>query len=143
MGEQEAAGAFDLGGLRTPKGLLLSAELALAVGLLGLLAPPGAPTLAPVLLQALAGAAALGGRLLRHPPRLPHGACLDFLRAASGTLVFLVTALAAIAASRDALAATTFTFGLVLAALFAFDAFVTFRSDLAPAAGGDPDTESA
>lgn len=39
----------------------------------GLLAPPAPPTLAPALLQALAVAAALGGRLLRSPPRLPHG----------------------------------------------------------------------
>ncbi|XP_068777806.1 CKLF-like MARVEL transmembrane domain-containing protein 5 [Struthio camelus] len=94
MGEQEAPGPFDLGVLRTPKGLLLSAEL-------------------------------------------------DFLRAVSGTLVFLVVALAAIAAARDALAAITFTFGLVLAALFAFDAFVTYRTQLAPARDGDPDADSA
>ncbi|XP_062454752.1 CKLF-like MARVEL transmembrane domain-containing protein 5 [Rhea pennata] len=143
MAEPQPHGAFDLGALRSPKGLLLSAELALAVGLLALLVPPGAPTLAPALLQALAVAAALGGRLLRRPPHLPHGACLDFLRAAAGSLVSMVTALAAIAASRDALAAATFTFGLLLAALFAFDAFVTYRSDLALAGGGDPDADSA
>lgn len=45
----------------------------LCVVVVGLLAPPAPPTLAPALLQALAGAAALGGRLLRDPPRLPHG----------------------------------------------------------------------
>uniref|UniRef100_A0A8C6JRA7 Uncharacterized protein n=1 Tax=Melopsittacus undulatus TaxID=13146 RepID=A0A8C6JRA7_MELUD len=92
----------------------------------GLLAPPAPPTLAPALLQALAVAAALGGRLLRNP--------LDLLRAVSGTIIFLVVALVALAASRDALAATTFvSVILILSFLFAFDAFVTYRVEVAPA----------
>ncbi|XP_076220060.1 CKLF-like MARVEL transmembrane domain-containing protein 5 [Aptenodytes patagonicus] len=144
MGQQEPAGAFDLGVLRTPKGLLLGAQLALCGAVVGLLAPPAPPTLAPALLQTLGGAAALGGRLLRDPPRLPHGygPCLDLLRAVSGTIIFLVVALVALAASRDALAATTFTFGLILSFLFAFDAFVTYRAEVAPAVGQDPDMDS-
>ncbi|XP_069630086.1 CKLF-like MARVEL transmembrane domain-containing protein 5 [Haliaeetus albicilla] len=144
MGQQEPAGAFDLGVLRTPRGLLLGAQLALCGAVVGLLAPPAPPTLAPALLQTLAGAAALGGRLLRHPPRLPHGytPCLDLLRAVSGTIIFFVTALVALAASRDALAATTFTFSLILSFLFAFDAFVTYRTEVAPAVGREPDMDS-
>ncbi|XP_071274213.1 uncharacterized protein [Agelaius tricolor] len=59
MGQPEAPGVFDLGVLRTPRGLLLAGEL-------------------------------------------------DLLRAISGTLIFLVAALVALASSRDALAATTF-----------------------------------
>ncbi|XP_049648524.1 uncharacterized protein LOC126034640 [Accipiter gentilis] len=107
--------------------------------------PPAPPPLAPALLQTLAGAAALGGRLLRDPPRLPHGyaPCLDLLRAVSGTIVFFITALVALAASRDALAATTFTFSLILSFLFAFDAFVTYRTEVAPAVGREPDMDSA
>ncbi|XP_052635655.1 CKLF-like MARVEL transmembrane domain-containing protein 5 [Harpia harpyja] len=93
MGQQEPAGAFDLGVLRTPKGLLLGAQL-------------------------------------------------DLLRAISGTIIFLVTALVALAASRDALAATTFTFSLILSFLFAFDAFVTYRTEVAPAVGREPDMDS-
>ncbi|XP_005145891.1 CKLF-like MARVEL transmembrane domain-containing protein 5 [Melopsittacus undulatus] len=145
MGQQELDGAFELGFLRTPKGLLLGAELVLCGAVVGLLAPPAPPTLAPALLQALAVAAALGGRLLRNPPRLPHGygPCLDLLRAVSGTIIFLVVALVALAASRDALAATTFTFSLILSFLFAFDAFVTYRVEVAPAVGQDPDVDSA
>ncbi|KQL60218.1 CKLF-like MARVEL transmembrane domain-containing protein 5-like protein [Amazona aestiva] len=105
----------------------------------GLLAPPAPPTLAPALLQALAVAAALVGQLLRNPPRLPHGygPCLDLLRAVSGTIIFLVVALVALAASRDALAATTFTFSLILSFLFAFDAFVTYHAKVAPVVGQD------
>ncbi|XP_048142284.1 uncharacterized protein LOC125316914 isoform X2 [Corvus hawaiiensis] len=110
MGQPEPPGVFDLGVLRTPRGLLLAGELVLSGGVVALLAPPAPPTLAPALLQTLAGAAALGGLLLRDPPQLPpgYGTCLDLLRAVSGTLIFLVVALVALASSRDALAATTF-----------------------------------
>lgn len=93
----------------------------------------------------------------------------DLLRAVSGTIIFLVVALVALAASRDALAATTFvsvmspiktpqtpapthasspstspgpasfsppqTFSLILSFLFAFDTFVTYRAEVAPAVG--------
>ncbi|XP_057276222.1 CKLF-like MARVEL transmembrane domain-containing protein 5 isoform X2 [Pezoporus wallicus] len=93
MGQQDLDGAFELGVLRTPKGLLLGAEL-------------------------------------------------DLLRAVSGTIIFLVVALVALAASRDALAATTFTFSLILSFLFAFDAFVTYRAEVAPAVVQDPDVDS-
>ncbi|XP_053909096.1 CKLF-like MARVEL transmembrane domain-containing protein 5 [Cuculus canorus] len=102
--------------------------------------PPAPPTLAPALLQTLGVAAALGGQLLRPPPRLPHGACLDLLRAVSGAAIFFVTALVSLASSRDALAATTFTFSLVLAFVFAFDAVVTYRAKMAPAVGQDADS---
>ncbi|XP_032912758.1 CKLF-like MARVEL transmembrane domain-containing protein 5 isoform X2 [Catharus ustulatus] len=134
MAQPEPLGVLDLGVLRTPRGLLLLGELVLSLGVVALLAVPSPPTLAPALLQALGGGAALGGLLLRDPPRLPRGCgtCLDLLRAASGTLIFLVVALVALASSRDALAATTFTFSLVLALLFAFDTFVTFRTRVAP-----------
>ncbi|XP_069735218.1 CKLF-like MARVEL transmembrane domain-containing protein 5 [Phaenicophaeus curvirostris] len=140
LGQQEAAFTFDLGGLRTPKGLLLGGELVLCGAVVGLLAPPAPPTLAPALLQTLGVAAALGGRLLRPPPRLPHGACLDLLRALSGAAIFFVAALVSLASSRDALAATTFTFSLLLAFVFAFDAFVTCRAKMAPAGGQDADS---
>ncbi|XP_064032079.1 CKLF-like MARVEL transmembrane domain-containing protein 5 [Pogoniulus pusillus] len=145
MGQPEPEGPFDLGVLRTPRGLLLGAQLVLCGAVVGLLAPPAPPTLAPALLQTLAGAAALGGLLLRDPPRLPHGyaACLDLLRALSGSIIFLVVALVALAASRDALAATTFTFSLLLAFLFAFDVFVTYRSRVAPALAPDSEMDSA
>ncbi|XP_051631538.1 LOW QUALITY PROTEIN: CKLF-like MARVEL transmembrane domain-containing protein 5 [Manacus candei] len=143
MGQPEPPGAFDLGGLRTPRGGLLGGELALCGVVVGLLAPPAPPTLAPALLQTLGGVVALGGILLRDPPRLPpgYGACLDLLRAVSGTFIFLVVALVALASSRDALAATTFTFSLVLAFVFAFDVFVTYRTRVGPALGQDPDME--
>ncbi|XP_068861218.1 CKLF-like MARVEL transmembrane domain-containing protein 5 [Aphelocoma coerulescens] len=143
MGQPEPPGVFELGVLRTPRGLLLAGELVLSGGVVALLAPPAPPTLAPALLQTLAGAAALGGLLLRDPPRLPpgYGTCLDLLRAVSGTLIFLVVALVALASSRDALAATTFTFSLVLALVFAFDTFATFRTRVDPALGHDPETE--
>uniref|UniRef100_A0A672VAM9 MARVEL domain-containing protein n=1 Tax=Strigops habroptila TaxID=2489341 RepID=A0A672VAM9_STRHB len=60
----------------------------------------------------------------------------DLLRAVSGTIIFLVVALVALAASRDALAATTFvSVILILSFLFAFDAFVTYRAEVAPAVG--------
>ncbi|KAM6296912.1 CKLF-like MARVEL transmembrane domain-containing protein 5 [Aegotheles albertisi] len=145
MGQEEPAGAFDLGALRTPRGLLLGGELVLCGAVVGLLAPPAPPTLAPALLQTLAGATALGGLLLRDPPRLPHGygTCLDLLRAVSGTIIFLVVALVALASSRDPLAATTFTFSLILSFFFAFDVFVTYRTKVAPAVGQDPDMDSA
>ncbi|XP_068033378.1 CKLF-like MARVEL transmembrane domain-containing protein 5 [Anomalospiza imberbis] len=94
MGQPEPPGVFDLGVLRTPRGLLLAGEL-------------------------------------------------DLLRAISGTLIFLVAALVALASSRDALAATTFTFSLILALVFAFDTFVTFRTRVAPALGQDPDMEGS
>ncbi|XP_048142286.1 WW domain-binding protein 11-like isoform X4 [Corvus hawaiiensis] len=78
MGQPEPPGVFDLGVLRTPRGLLLAGELVLSGGVVALLAPPAPPTLAPALLQTLAGAAALGGLLLRDPPQLPpgYGTCL-------------------------------------------------------------------
>ncbi|XP_051492692.1 CKLF-like MARVEL transmembrane domain-containing protein 5 [Apus apus] len=144
MGQEEPPGAFDLGFLRTPKGLLLGGELVLCGAIVGLLAPPAPPTLAPALLQTLVGAAALGGQLLRDHPRLPHGygPCLDLLRAVSGTIIFLVVALVALASSRDALAATTFTFSLILTFLFAFDVFVTYHTKVAPTVGQDPDMDS-
>ncbi|XP_074424075.1 CKLF-like MARVEL transmembrane domain-containing protein 5 isoform X1 [Larus michahellis] len=137
-------GPLDLGVLRTPRGLLLVAELVLAVALLGLLVAPAPPPLAPALLHTLGAALALGGRLLRDPPRLPrgYGPCLDLLRAVSGTIIFLVVALVALAASRDALAATTFTFGLILSFLFAFDVFVTYRTQVAPALAQDHPPET-
>uniref|UniRef100_A0A672VAT9 Uncharacterized protein n=1 Tax=Strigops habroptila TaxID=2489341 RepID=A0A672VAT9_STRHB len=95
MGQQELDGAFDLGVLRTPKGLLLGAEL---------------------VWRGIQSA--------------------DLLRAVSGTIIFLVVALVALAASRDALAATTFvSVILILSFLFAFDAFVTYRAEVAPAVG--------
>ncbi|XP_072705365.1 CKLF-like MARVEL transmembrane domain-containing protein 5 [Ciconia boyciana] len=75
-------------------------------------------------------------------PRCPPTSPQDLLRAVSGTIIFLVVALVALAASRDALAATTFTFSLILSFLFAFDAFVTYRTKVAPAGGQDPDMES-
>ncbi|XP_054035324.1 CKLF-like MARVEL transmembrane domain-containing protein 5 [Dryobates pubescens] len=145
MGQPEPEAPFDLGLLRTPRGLLLGAQLVLCGVVVGLLAPPAPPTLAPALLQTLAGAAALGGLLLRDPPRLPRGyaACLDLLRAVSGSIIFLVVALVALAASRQALAATTFTFSLLLAFLFAFDVFVTYRSRVVPALAPDPEMDSA
>ncbi|XP_041268383.1 CKLF-like MARVEL transmembrane domain-containing protein 5 [Onychostruthus taczanowskii] len=78
-------------------------------------------------------------------PPCPHSVLplspQDLLRAISGTLIFLVAALVALASSRDALAATTFTFSLVLALVFAFDTFVTFRTRVAP--GQDPDMEGS
>ncbi|KAM9370781.1 CKLF-like MARVEL transmembrane domain-containing protein 5 [Phaethornis superciliosus] len=145
MGQEEPPGAFDLGVLRTPKGLLLGSELVLCGAVVGLLAPPAPPTLAPALLQTLAGAAALGGQLLRDRPHLPHGygPCLDLLRAVSGTIIFFVVALVALASSRDALAATTFTFSLILSFLFALDSFVTYRTKVASVVGRDPDMDSA
>lgn len=107
----------------------------------------------------------------------PHAVCVppqDLLRAVSGTIVFFITALVALAASRDALAATTFvsvlsvppqprppphapppaspgpappfappqTFSLILSFLFAFDAFVTYRTEVAPAVGRGESTGS-
>ncbi|XP_058686141.1 CKLF-like MARVEL transmembrane domain-containing protein 5 isoform X2 [Poecile atricapillus] len=121
----------------------MGTELVLSVAVVALLAVPAPPSLAPALLQALGGAAALGGLLMRDPPKLPrgYGTCLDLLRAVSGTLIFLVVALVALSSSRDALAATTFTFSLVLALIFALDTFVTFRSRVTP--GQDPDMESS
>ncbi|XP_039569275.1 CKLF-like MARVEL transmembrane domain-containing protein 5 [Passer montanus] len=74
-------------------------------------------------------------------PQCPPLSPQDLLRAISGTLIFLVAALVALASSRDALAATTFTFSLVLALVFAFDTFVTFRTRVAP--GQDPDMEDS
>ncbi|XP_066063140.1 CKLF-like MARVEL transmembrane domain-containing protein 5 isoform X1 [Chamaea fasciata] len=143
MSRAEPPGVFDLGGLKTARGILLGTELVLSLGVVALLSPPAPPTLAPALLQAVGGGAALGGLLLRDPPRLSpgYGTCLDLLRAISGTLIFLVVALVALASSRDALAATTFTFSLILAFIFAFDVFVTFRTRVAP--GQDADTESS
>ncbi|XP_063177846.1 CKLF-like MARVEL transmembrane domain-containing protein 5 isoform X2 [Chroicocephalus ridibundus] len=80
--------------------------------------------------------------VLRTPRGLLLVAELDLLRAVSGTIIFLVVALVALAASRDALAATTFTFGLILSFLFAFDVFVTYRTQVAPALAQDHPPET-
>ncbi|XP_066843580.1 CKLF-like MARVEL transmembrane domain-containing protein 5 isoform X2 [Anser cygnoides] len=129
MGQPQAQGLWDLGVLRTPKGRLLGAQLALGALLLALLAP-AAPTLGPALLQAL-GAAALGGASCARPPPCPTAP-------ACGVAVSLLVALVAIAGSRQALPVATFTFGLILALLFAYDAFATFRDDVRPLAACDP-----
>uniref|UniRef100_A0A8C6JVR1 Uncharacterized protein n=1 Tax=Melopsittacus undulatus TaxID=13146 RepID=A0A8C6JVR1_MELUD len=101
----------------------------------GLLAPPAPPTLAPALLQALAVfSISWCSSTALSPCCSPWCPPQDLLRAVSGTIIFLVVALVALAASRDALAATTFvSVILILSFLFAFDAFVTYRVEVAPA----------
>ncbi|XP_066843582.1 CKLF-like MARVEL transmembrane domain-containing protein 5 isoform X4 [Anser cygnoides] len=76
--------------------------------------------------------------VLRTPKGRLLGAQLDLLRACSGVAVSLLVALVAIAGSRQALPVATFTFGLILALLFAYDAFATFRDDVRPLAACDP-----
>ncbi|XP_031981564.1 formin-like protein 5 isoform X2 [Corvus moneduloides] len=177
MGQPEPPGVFDLGVLRTPRGLLLAGELVLSGGVVALLAPRD-PPMSPQVLSG--GVVALlaprdppmsprccpggwwpcwppvtprcpprccpggwwpcwppprpppwprrcsrpwrglrpwGGSCCGTPPGCPPAtapACVpspvpqDLLRAVSGTLIFLVVALVALASSRDALAATTF-----------------------------------
>ncbi|XP_067389248.1 CKLF-like MARVEL transmembrane domain-containing protein 5 isoform X2 [Emydura macquarii macquarii] len=60
------------------------------------------------------------------------GTELDFLRAASAALIFLVVSPAAIATSRDGPAASAFTFSLILIGVFAYDAFSTYRAEIRP-----------
>ncbi|XP_025002336.2 uncharacterized protein LOC112531456 isoform X1 [Gallus gallus] len=105
---------------------------ALWAALLPLLALSAPHALLPALLAALWGGATLGAALLRFTPRLPHGDCVEALRSCSGAVVAAVVALMAIVASRSVMAAVTFSLALGLALLYAYDAFGTIRTRLAP-----------
>ncbi|XP_067389247.1 CKLF-like MARVEL transmembrane domain-containing protein 5 isoform X1 [Emydura macquarii macquarii] len=120
--------------LRSTKGALLGTELALSLLIFALLAASVPAFAGAALLEALLGAAALGLRAAHGQeggPR-PPWPCLDFLRAASAALIFLVVSPAAIATSRDGPAASAFTFSLILIGVFAYDAFSTYRAEIRP-----------
>ncbi|XP_066843581.1 uncharacterized protein [Anser cygnoides] len=113
MGQPQAQGLWDLGVLRTPKGRLLGAQLPHMARLWG--AGAGGPAAGP------AG------------PRRPHAGPGPAAGAggggARGRLLRTAPALPH---------GACLTFGLILALLFAYDAFATFRDDVRPLAACDP-----
>ncbi|XP_050774870.1 CKLF-like MARVEL transmembrane domain-containing protein 5 [Gopherus flavomarginatus] len=126
--------ALDWQFLRSTKGALLGTELALCFLIFLLLTVSASAHMAPALLEGLLAAGALGLRLSRCQERAPriHWPCLDFLRSTSAVLVFLVVSPAAIAASQEGPAVSAFTFGLILIAIFAYDAFSTYWAEIRP-----------
>ncbi|KAJ6653086.1 hypothetical protein lerEdw1_010172, partial [Lerista edwardsae] len=156
MGEHdEAAGglqgfALDKDFLRSPKGVLMGAEL---------VTDPGPPELTPAalppfqglcflvfllltasisaymgaaLLEVLVTLAFLGLRATHYYERLTrvNWPCLDFLRCISAAIVFIVVAFAVIAASHAGSAVSAFVFSLILIAVFCFDAYKTYRAEM-------------
>ncbi|XP_038225925.1 CKLF-like MARVEL transmembrane domain-containing protein 5 [Dermochelys coriacea] len=126
--------ALDWQFLRSTKGALLGTELALCFLIFLLLTVSASAYMAPALLETLLTATALGLHLTHCQERAPriHWPCLDFLRSASATLVFLVVSPAAIATSQEGPAVSAFTFGLILIAVFAYDAFSTYWTEIRP-----------
>ncbi|KAM5235503.1 CKLF-like MARVEL transmembrane domain-containing protein 5 [Ctenodactylus gundi] len=59
--------------------------------------------------------------------------CLDFLRCISAIIIFLVVSFAAVT-SREGAAIAAFVFGIILVSVFAYDAFKTYQTEMAPRA---------
>ncbi|XP_077171328.1 CKLF-like MARVEL transmembrane domain-containing protein 5 [Paroedura picta] len=145
MGEQEeAAGglpgfALDKDFLRSPKGVLMEAELGLCFLVFLLLTASVSAYMGAALLEVLVTLAFLGLRATHYYERLTrvNWPCLDFLRSISAAIVFIVVAFAVIAASHEGSAVSAFVFSLILVAVFCFDAYKTYRAEM----GSEPDPE--
>ncbi|XP_040550774.1 uncharacterized protein LOC112531456 isoform X4 [Gallus gallus] len=102
----------------------------------------GAPRAAPGSVGRSVGRSHVGGGAAAlHPPAAPRrlrgtdprgSRPPEALRSCSGAVVAAVVALMAIVASRSVMAAVTFSLALGLALLYAYDAFGTIRTRLAP-----------
>ncbi|XP_075772891.1 CKLF-like MARVEL transmembrane domain-containing protein 5 [Pelodiscus sinensis] len=154
LGEEGEAGglALDWPFLRSTKGALLGAELALCFLVFLLLTVSVSAYMAAPLLEGLLAGGALGLQLVRCQERAPRvrWACLVcpsppstgpawIFCARQRRPRLLVVSPAAIAASREGPSVCAFTFGLILIALFAYDACSTYWGELRPEpAPGDP-----
>ncbi|XP_006036589.3 CKLF-like MARVEL transmembrane domain-containing protein 5 [Alligator sinensis] len=130
--------------LASPKGLLMLGELALSLLVFALLTASVSAYMGAALLETLLTAAVLGLRGTHAHHHLPalHWPCLDMLRCGSAALIFLVVAVAAVAASREGAAVSAGTFGLVLAGVFAYDGVRTYRLQHAAGLGQDSRVEA-
>ncbi|CAI5791377.1 CKLF-like MARVEL transmembrane domain-containing protein 5 [Podarcis lilfordi] len=145
MGEpQEGPGglrgfSLDKEFLRSPKGVVMEAELGLCFLVFLLLTASISAYMGAALLEVLVTLAFLGLRATHYYERLTrvNWPCLDFLRCISAAIVFTVVAFAVIAASHEGSAVSAFVFSLILIAVFCFDAYKTYRAEMG--ADQDPD----
>ncbi|KAM6449646.1 CKLF-like MARVEL transmembrane domain-containing protein 5 isoform 2-T2 [Liasis olivaceus] len=150
MGEHEPAPG-ELGGfaldkdfLRSPKGVLMGAELGLCFLVFLLLTASVSAYMGAALLEVLVTLAFLGLRATHFHERLSRvnwpclvGHLSDFLRCVSAAIVFIVVAFAVIAASHDGSAVSAFVFSLILIGIFCLDAYKTYRAEM----GSDQDPD--
>ncbi|XP_061445131.1 CKLF-like MARVEL transmembrane domain-containing protein 5 isoform X1 [Rhineura floridana] len=145
MGEpQDASGglrgfSLDKEFLRSPKGVLMGAELALCFLVFLLLTASISAYMGAALLEVLVTLTFLGLRATHYYERLTrvNWPCLDFLRCISAAIVFIVVAFAVIAASHEGSAVSAFVFSLILITVFCFDAYKTYRAEM----GSDQDAD--
>ncbi|XP_070584027.1 CKLF-like MARVEL transmembrane domain-containing protein 5 [Erythrolamprus reginae] len=140
MGEREPANvedggfALDKDFLRSPKGVLMGAELGLCFLVFLLLTVSVSAYMGAALLEMLVTLTFLGLRATYYHERLTrvNWPCLDFLRCVSAGIVFVVVGFAVIATNHEGSAVSAFVFSLILIGIFCLDAYKTYQAEMGP-----------
>ncbi|XP_034262210.1 CKLF-like MARVEL transmembrane domain-containing protein 5 [Pantherophis guttatus] len=145
MGEREPAGgeaggfALDKEFLRSPKGVVMGAELGLCFLVFLLLTASVSAYMGAALLEVLVTLTFLGLRATYYHERLTwvNWPCLDFLRCVSAASIFIVVGFAVIATNHEGSAVSAFVFSLILIGIFCLDAYKTYQAEM----GSEEDPE--